>query len=508
MHERRATRPPIRRLAGATCGALVAALAAPAIASAHAGGTIEYRFPVPIWLYAAGGAVAVLASVPVAMWASDRGGPVDAAILRRRNLYPLIRPLHAGPILTALASLILVDVVFGGFFGVDEFAANPATILFWVDLWVGVGIASTMIANVWDYVSPLTAAGRLLDRALGGRGLALEQYPARLGVWPSVLLLLGLAWLELCWPSGSEPVVLATLIAVYIAAQLAAMAVFGAEVWLARGELFTVFARTLGRVAPLETYVIGARGSCAGERCAADDDERIGCPACFRSAPAERRGLRWRGYGPGIRREPSLEAGGAAFVVTLLATVVFDGFSRTGHYIQFVNWLSDQVGVLASHSTLLRTVVMMGVVAAFALLYLTVCGLVSRFESGGPAAVGRRYAPTLIPIAGGYFVAHYLTYLVIYSQFTWKVLLDPRETDWVPDIGVWSHLPSTAVWWAQVAVIVAGHVVAVFEAHRIAMTTEPRARQRRSVVIHSPLTMLMVAYTAVGLWVLGQSISG
>jgi hypothetical protein len=497
-----------RRLTAATAGALVAGLAVPAVAEAHAGGTIEYRFPVPIWLYALGGAVAVLASVPVAVWASDHGETSPRETRSRRNLYPLIRLLRAGPVLTVLAAVVLVDVLFGGFLGVSEFAANPATIVFWVDLWVGVGITSTLLANLWDFVSPLTAAGRLLDRVLGRRGLELEQYPAWLGVWPSVGLLLGLAWLELCCPRGSDPLILATLIALYLVAQLSAMAVFGAETWLARGELFTVFARTLSRFAPLETYVVGGEGVCAAQRCEDDDHERVGCPACFREAPADRRGLRWRGYGAGIRREPPLEAGGSAFVVALLATVVFDGFSRTSTYIRFVNWLSDRSGLLADHSTLLRTVVMVGVVSAFSLLFLAVCALLSRFDAGGTQAAARRYAPTLIPIAGVYFVAHYLTYLIIYSQFTWKVLIDPLETDWVPDIGVWSHLPSGAVWWTQVGVIVAGHVVAVFEAHRIARAAQPRVRQRRSVAVHSPLTMLMIGYTAVGLWVLGQSISG
>lgn len=497
-----------RRLTAATAGALVAGLVIPTVAAAHAGGTIEYRFPVPIWLYALGGAVAVLVSVPVAVWASDRGEDRAQDERSRSNLYPLIRPLHAGTILTALAAVVLVDVLVGGFLGVDEFAANPATIVFWVDLWVGVGVSSTLLANLWDYTNPLTAAGRLLDRALSRRGMALEQYPAWLGVWPSVGLLLALAWLELCWPHGSDPVILSTLIVLYIVAQMAAMAVFGAETWLARGELFTVFARTLSRFAPLETDVEDADWACSAQHCADGDRERIGCPACFRAAQRDRRGLRWRGYGAGIRREPPLDAGGSAFVVALLATVVFDGFSRTSTYITFVNWLSERFSLLAEHSTLLRTVVMLGVVAAFSLLFLAVCALLARFEAGGTLAAARRYAPTLIPIAGAYFVAHYLTYLIIYSQFTWKVLVDPLETDWVPDIGVWSHLPSGAVWWAQVGVIVAGHVVAVFEAHRIARTAEPRVRQRRSVAVHSPLTMLMIGYTAVGLWVLGQSISG
>src|SRR5260221_5572253 len=106
-----------RRLTAATAGALVAGLAVPAIAAAHAGGTIEYRFPVPIWLYALGGAVAVLASVPVAVWASDHGEKAAGEARSRRNLYPLIRPLRAGPVLTVLAAAVLVDVLFGGVLG-------------------------------------------------------------------------------------------------------------------------------------------------------------------------------------------------------------------------------------------------------------------------------------------------------------------------------------------------------------------------------------------------------
>ena len=82
------------------------------------------------------------------------------------------------------------------------------------------------------------------------------------------------------------------------------------------------------------------------------------------------------------------------------------------------------------------------------------------------AAVGRRgrgfhdavdrYAPTLMPIVAVYFAAHYLLYLVTYGQLTWKVIIDPLERDWVPDLGVWTGYPSGAAWAFQVTVIVLG----------------------------------------------------
>ena len=57
-------------LAVLALAALVAvSLAAPSAASAHAVSGIDYRFPLPIWLFALAAGVAVLASAPAAMFA-------------------------------------------------------------------------------------------------------------------------------------------------------------------------------------------------------------------------------------------------------------------------------------------------------------------------------------------------------------------------------------------------------------------------------------------------------
>ena len=46
-----------------------------------------------------------------------------------------------------------------------------------------------------------------------------------------------------------------------------------------------------------------------------------------------------------------------------------------------------------------------------------------------------------MPIVAVYFAAHYLLYLVTYGQLTWKVIIDPLERDWVPDLGIWTGYP-------------------------------------------------------------------
>jgi hypothetical protein len=62
----------------------------------------------------------------------------------------------------------------------------------------------------------------------------------------------------------------------------------------------------------------------------------------------------------------------------------------------------------------------------------------------------------------------------------------------------WLSLP--LFWASQVALIVAGHLVAVVAAHLVAAD---RRAPRAAVV---PLTLLMVGYTAVSLWIVSRAV--
>jgi hypothetical protein len=476
--------------------ASVAALLLPGAAMAHAVSGIDYRFPLPVWLYGLAAGLAVLFSAPAATFASRATGTRTTG-----DFYGFVRPLRLGWIVTALFSLLLLDVVFGGLFGPDDFFENPATVVLWVDFWVGLGIVSALVGNLWDFVSPLNAAGRAIERMLARRGASVNAYPVRLGLWPATVLVLVWSWLELVWDPAKEPRTLVLIILGYIGLQLLAMVAFGSEVWLARGELFTAVARALARFAPLELYVRRPAGDCRAALCV--DDERVGCPSCWLDAPPEDRGVRLRPFGAGVRREAPLGPGGGTFVLALLATVIYDGFSQTEPYVRLQGFFLDRYDWLARHDTFLDTLLMAAIVAAFVLAFIAVVGLVSRLERASLADAARRYAPTLIPIAAVYFISHYFLYLIYAGQFTYAAVFDPLGREWVPDVEVpWKGVPGGLVWYLQVALIIWGHVVAVFEAHRGAL---PVSRgQRRAALAQLPLVLLMVGYTFTGLWVLGQ----
>ena len=228
------------------------------------------------------------------------GGDVRGPRGRRRrervgpDLYPVARRLRLGPVLASLGTVLILIALVGGLFSTTEqsteFFENPVTLLTWVDFWVGLGIVSWLVGNVWERVSPLNIAARALDRALAVRDVQPLAYPAWLGQRPAVALLLVWSWMELIWGPAKEPRTLALLLVGYMIATLAGSAVFGAEAWLGNVELFSVFARTLSRFSPLEL-----RPFVPEEWASTDPSERTRAAASLRRRPAHRSGAAGRG---------------------------------------------------------------------------------------------------------------------------------------------------------------------------------------------------------------------
>jgi hypothetical protein len=440
---------------------------------AHAA-PISYRFPLPIWLYVLAGGAAVLLSAPAAALAVR-----DEPVRERRgpDLYPYVRRL--GPLVTAIGTLLIVVGLVGGLFSTSaqsqEFIENPVDVLTWVDFWVGLGIAAWLVGNLYERLAPLNVAARAVDRALARRGVQPLPYPASLGQWPAVALLLVWSWMELVWAQAKEPRTLALILLAYMIATLVGCTLYGAETWLGQVELFSVLSRTFSRFSPLELRPFVPEEWAVGEQ----------------------RSARLRPYGAGLRTDPSLPDGGAAFVLTALATVVFDGWSSTDRFATFQEWFWQRWSFLAHHVAVLQTLSMLAVVVLFVAAYL----LVTRRHA-------RDLAVTLIPIAAVYFTAHYYSYLLIAGQATLGVIVDPFGHSWNPfgwgeyplNTGI---VPAGLVWWIQVLLIVWGHIAAVFAAHRLAVRASSPAR---ALLAQAPLVALMVGYTVAGLWVLAQQI--
>ncbi len=112
-------------------------------------------------------------------------------------------------------------------------------------------------------------------------------------------------------------------------------------------------------------------------------------------------------------------------------------------------------------------------------------------------------------IAFVYQAAYYFTYLLTEGQLTFALVSDPFGWGWdlfgtagyEPNISV---VDAAFVWYSQVALIVAGHVVAVYLAHLISLRFFGSVGE--ALRSQFPMLALMILYTVSSLWILSQPI--
>ena len=478
----RAALTAARALAAASAAAIAATPAA-----AHGFGQ-RYDLPIPLAYYLVGTAAAVAVSfLIVALFARERAPshrPIDVDLLATPIGRVLASPLPVFALkFVALAAFIITIVA--GLRGDQNPYRNIAPTLVWTIWWIGLAYVSALLGNLWAVINPwrtIFEAAETIYRVVRGRSeLSLRlPYPPALGVWPAFVLLLAFAWIELVYPNPSVPRVIAWLAIGYSTLTFAGMLLFGCRRWLERGEVFTLVFGTFARFAPLELRT-GAQ-----------------------------RALRLRPFGAGVLDAGAVSTSMMAFVLLLLASVLFDGALGTPEWGLLERALAaDLPGPGDLKLTLLRTA---GLVAFWLVLfgaYIGTAALMSIAVGGhvAPLAVARHFALTLVPIAIGYHVAHYLTFLLVQGQYIIPLLSDPFGFGW--DLfGTAAYRVDIAVvgarftWYAAVTAILLGHIAAVYLAHRKAFElVDTRAAALRSQV---PLTALMVVYTFVSLSILAE----
>ncbi|MBI4275914.1 MAG: hypothetical protein HY659_14565 [Rhizobiales bacterium] len=442
----------------------------------------------PLSLYVFGAAAAIVATFFI-IGVALRHAP-DADIHPRVDLlaHPPMRWLgHPASVLAIkLAALgLFVITILAGFFGNQNPYQNIAPTLVWVIGWIGLVYVSAFAGDVWALINPWRAIFDGVDalcRRVHSQECALRlPYPEALGVWPSVALLFAFSWTELVYPDPAVPRHIATLATAYTILTLAGMFAFGRDAWLRHGEVFAVMFGTYARFAPTQAF----------------DRERTPC-------------LALRPFGVGLRDGEPASISMTAFVLLLLATVLYDGALTTPEWIGLESTLSERLKALGGLASLtIRTGGLAGFWLVFLGAYVAVSALM-RAAIGGQLStleIARNFVFSLVPIAIGYHAAHYFVFLMVQGQYIVPLISDPFGYGWNL-FGTAQYQPAIAIvgarfaWYTAVAAIVLGHIAAVYLAHIRAI----QLFGRRSVVLRSqiPLTALMVVYTFVSLSILAE----
>jgi hypothetical protein len=209
-------------------------------------------------------------------------------------------------------------------------------------------------------------------------------------------------------------------------------------------------------------------------------------------------------------------AGAVAVVITMIGTTTFDGFSQGGVWtgsdglLQRLTDMFDDFGLGREAAIQAAgTVGLLAVVLLVAGLYrLGVAGMHTVSRGRTTDALARAFAHSLIPIAFAYLVAHYFSLLAFQGQAIGYLVSDPlgRGSDvfgtagWTIDYGL---VGANAIWYVQVAALVAGHVGGLILAHDRALElwSDPRVATRSQYW----MLLVMVTFTCLGLWLLSAA---
>jgi hypothetical protein len=417
-----------------------------------------YQSRLPLIVYLAGAAIAVGLSFAFLLIADVRADP------------PVTTPgrVPRAPIrllLRAIGLLGWIWIVAQGIAG-GSGSGDVTSLFLWVYGWVGLAMLSAFVGPVWHWLDPFTTLhdiGAGVARRLGVRGWAIAEYPRALGRWPAVIGLVFFIWLELVGTGGGPHSLFIVLVG-YTAFTLAMMAQFGRDAWRANGETFSVWFGILGRLAPFAL---------------------VGDPADGRVAR--------RPFASGILL-PGWRFEDLVLIALGTASILFDGLSQTQPWFE----------VFGAPGVPIKTLQLVG----FLGLIVAAAILVSRLVGVPATAAG------LLPIAAGYLVAHYFTYVLIDGQRIIIALADPLQQGWdIGDLG-WAFfepnstfLPPGLVWTVQLAAVVGGHMLGAWAGHVVSANESGVARGERGHGRREvPLAVIMVALTTLTLWSLGQAL--
>jgi hypothetical protein len=447
--------------------------------------------PIPEWLFAwAASLVLIVSFVALSLaWHRSRFEGSDWRPVPdwlSRTLVNRVTELLAG----AVGVFLLGVVIWAGLEGTEAPDRNFALTFVFYTVWVGVVFVSVVAGDVFRAFNPWRAIARVVGAffrlAAGQPHRPPLRYPERLGRWPAVAAILGFAWLELVYGvsgfqvlPGLTPHTVAVATIAYTVYTLTAMALFGREEWLRRGEGFSVYFSMFASLSPLEVR-----------------DGRLGTRRPLSGA------TRW------------VDSPGSVVMVLLaIAITTFDGASEgvlADPLADFFRTLQD-AGLSPTTSLRLAYSAFFALTLAFVfgLFWAGIYGMHTVRERLRTRTLGELFGHAFISIALAYVVAHYFSALVDLEQAQFGFLLSDPLGDGSDYFGTagsginYGVISATAIWYIQVAALVVGHVIALVLGHDRALKVYGDSR----VAARSQYWMLalMVGFTSLGLYLLSQS---
>lgn len=375
------------------------------------------------------------------------------------------------------ATAVLGLLVLFGLFGTRDPLANPLPLAVWTVWWIVIVSLHGLFGYFWRHINPFSGLHNVWC-------VHYQHSPLHDGIarWPACVVLLLFSAFVLADPAPDDPERLAILVCVLWVIWMLGLHQFGESNWFTRVDALSMLMQRFASLSPINRNENGRLS--------------IALPGLALTFP--------------VRHARS----NAVFCVLLLGIGSYDGLNETFWWLAHID-----VNPLEypGRSALIRATVLGLLLANLALLAVFAAVVILGARLAGPIGGTRvgvgtlfdRLAPTLVPIAFGYHIAHYLTTFLVNGQYTLVAISDPLGSG-RDLLGLGHHFVSTGlfntpgsvrtIWLTQAAAVTIGHMLSLLLAHRVA--EELFATRRQVIISQIPVVAFMCLYTGFGLWLL------
>lgn len=442
---------------------------------AHAFGQ-TYNLPVPLWLFLFGGAATVVVSFVLASLFIDTK---HANVHHSKILWRSMSSKVASGLRAWSATAIYLIVIVGGLIGSQDLMSNVNPTLFWVLLLIALAHASILFGNIWQFINPFSKILDVTEFLVGKKNIARFQYPRWLRYAPALAVYIWFVWIELLsYGWGVVPLNLSVILLIYGVVTVIGATLYGRKAWFQYGDFFSLYFGLFSSMSPFEHTT---------------HETHLRQPVV------------------GLSSKINLSPAFLFFVLFMLSSTAFDGLRETLAYVSMSNFLTSLPILSAIDSHVFDTsMLLISPFVFFAAYWMCIAAMKYLVRSEYSITyLAKRFILTLVPIAVVYNVAHYFTVVLIQGQLLVKLVADPFGLGWNLFDTATYHvnagiIDAATVWYLQVALIIAGHIAAIYLAHLVAIKTF--AAKRQVLLSQYPMLILMVLYTMTSLWIISQSI--
>ncbi len=449
----------------------------------------KYDLPLPInyFLWGAAGTVAVtyflailFLKLPIDSIRKNEPLQIRSFTFSNTKLRFLLLPIQLC-FLSIVGGLLII-----GLTGPQNPLMNLIPHVLWVNWWIGMPLLFMVFGNVLQLFSPINTLFNGISLLFKKPLIPLLKYPSWLGCWPATFLLLSWCWIEVVYPNAALPRYISVIVIIWLITCTSLKIVFGKDCVRNHLDFFAIYFSYFGQTSPFY----------------------------YQEKKAQGVAFIWPFKGLLVNNQPSI-SGSVSFVIAMLSTVLFDGLHGSDAWqfyeqflIKYVPKLLDLNGYVAGAiGVFLVWFVLYAIFLLSCVLNLILCRYLYPHIKINFQIIVKNFAPTLVPIAIAYLIAHNFSSLILQGQNFLALLSDPYQLGWDicgtanlrPDITL---IDAKLTWYIALSSILLGHVISIWLCHMTAL----QIFNSRSIagVSTLPLSLVMVIYTVISLIVLAE----